>query len=93
MSTLSVNNIRAIVSCDCKDTVYENVNLFCRDGLISYIGPEKHDADTVIDGSGMRRQLRRAAKALEDSFTIYTDETLEAEDKASIPFTKEFFRY
>ena len=53
MSTLSVNNIRAIVSCDGKDTVYENVNLFCRDGLISYIGPEKHDADTVIDGSGM----------------------------------------
>ena len=53
MSTLSVNNIRAIVSCDGKDTVYENANLFCKDGLISYIGPEKHDADTVIDGKGM----------------------------------------
>ena len=53
MSTLSVNNIRAIVSCDSKDTVYENVNLFCEDGLIKYIGPEKHDADKVIDGTGM----------------------------------------
>ena len=53
MSKLSVNNIRAIVSCDGKDTVYENVNLFCEDGLIKYIGPEKHDADTVIDGTGM----------------------------------------
>ena len=53
MSTLAVNNIRAIVSCDGKDTVYENANLFCRDGLIEYIGPDKHDADTVIDGSGM----------------------------------------
>ena len=53
MSTLSVNNIRCIVSCDAKDTVYENVNLFCEDGLIKYIGPEKHKADTVIDGSGM----------------------------------------
>ena len=53
MSTLSVNNIRSLVSCDGKDTVYESVNLYCVDGLISYIGPEKHDADTVIDASGM----------------------------------------
>ena len=36
-----------------KNTVHENVNLYCEDGLISYIGPEKHDADTVIDGKGM----------------------------------------
>ena len=53
MSTLSVNDIRAIVACDMKNTVYENVNLYCEDGLITYIGPEKHDADTVIDGKGM----------------------------------------
>ena len=50
MSTLSVNNIRYLVSCDGEDNVYENVNLYCEDGLISYIGPEVHDADTVIDG-------------------------------------------
>ena len=53
MSTLSVENIRTLVSCDGNDTVYENINLFCEDGLISYIGPEKHNADIVIDGSRM----------------------------------------
>ena len=53
MSTLAVNDIRAIVSCDMKNTVYEDVNLYCRDGLIEYIGPEKRDADRVIDGRGM----------------------------------------
>ncbi|MBR0379933.1 MAG: 8-oxoguanine deaminase [Mogibacterium sp.] len=53
MSTLAVNNIRAIVSCDMKNTVYENVNLYCKDGLIEYIGTEKRDADKVIDGKGM----------------------------------------
>ena len=53
MSTLAVNNIRAIVSCDMKNTVYEDVNLYCKDGLIEYIGTEKRDADKVIDGKGM----------------------------------------
>ena len=53
MSTLAVNDIRAIVACDMKNTVYENVNLYCRDGLIEYIGTEKRDADKVIDGKGM----------------------------------------
>ena len=53
MSSLAVNHIRALVSCDAKDTVYEDVNLLCEDGLITYIGPERHEADTVIDGSGM----------------------------------------
>ena len=53
MSTLAVNNIRCIVSCDSNDNVYENVNLFCEDGLIKYIGSEKREADKVIDGTGM----------------------------------------
>ena len=53
MSSLAVNNIRALVSCDGNDTVYENVSLYCEDGLISYIGPQKREADTMIDGSGM----------------------------------------
>ena len=53
MSSLAVNHIRTLVSCDAKDTVYEDVNLLCEDGLITYIGPERHEADTVIDGSGM----------------------------------------
>lgn len=53
MSTLAVNHIRALVSCDGNDTIYENVHLLCEDGLISSIGREAHKADTVIDGSGM----------------------------------------
>lgn len=53
MSTLFVKNIRSVVSCDDNDKVYENVNLFCRDGIIEYIGTEDREADTVIDGSGM----------------------------------------
>ena len=53
MSTLLVKNIKALVSCDGKDTVYENVNLYCKDGLIEYIGTDAKEADKVIDGSGM----------------------------------------
>lgn len=53
MSTLLVKNIMAVVSCDGEDKVHENVNLFCRDGLIEYIGTDAKEADKVIDGSGM----------------------------------------
>ena len=53
MSSLLIKNIRALVSCDQDDTVYEQVNLYCENGLISDIGPEPRTADTVIDGSGM----------------------------------------
>ena len=42
-----------MVSCDGQDNVYENVNLFCKDGLIEYIGSDAKEADEVIDGSGM----------------------------------------
>ena len=53
MSTLAVNNIRYLVSCDREDTVYEDVSILCEDGLITYIGPENQDADVEIDGSRM----------------------------------------
>ena len=53
MSSLLIKNIRALVSCDRDDTVYEQVNLYCENGLVSGIGPEPRTADTVIDGSGM----------------------------------------
>ena len=53
MKTLLVKNIKALVSCDAQDKVYENVNLYCVDGLIKAIGPEEPEADTVIDGTGM----------------------------------------
>ena len=57
MSTLLVKNIRTIVSCDKKDSVYNNVDLLCEDGLIKAIVPAGGDAvceaDTVIDGKDM----------------------------------------
>ena len=53
MKTILVNNIRALVSCDGNDNVYEDVNLLCKDGLIEYIGQEAREADVVIDGKGM----------------------------------------
>lgn len=53
MSTLLVKDIQALVSCDGGDRVYENVNLYCADGLIRSIGTEDLQADRVIDGQGM----------------------------------------
>ena len=34
MSTLLIQNIRSLVSCDDADTVYENVDLYAEDGFI-----------------------------------------------------------
>jgi len=53
MRRLLIQNIRALVSCDACDRVYESVNLCCEDGLIRSIGPDAPEADEVIDGSGM----------------------------------------
>ena len=53
MNRLLIRNIRTLVSCDAADHVYENVNVYCEDGLIRSIGPEAPEADRVIDGSGM----------------------------------------
>lgn len=53
MSSLLVKNVRYLVSCDDNDTLYERVNLFMEDGVISSIGPDYHTADQVIDASSM----------------------------------------
>lgn len=53
MSTLLIQNARYIVSCDDSDTLYENTNLFLRDGAVEYIGTELRPADEVIDASHM----------------------------------------
>jgi len=53
MSTLLVKNIRYLVSCDEKDTVYERVNLFVRNQEIVAIGPEVYPADQTIDATNM----------------------------------------
>ena len=53
MSTLLIKNARYVISCDDNDTLYERVNLFIRDGVIRSIGPDFHQADSVIDASSM----------------------------------------
>ena len=54
MSTLLIQNIQSLVSCDDADTVYENVDLFAEGGVIRAIGPSlPYSADTRIDASHM----------------------------------------
>ena len=53
MSTLLIKNARYVISCDDNDTLYERVNLFIRDGVIRSIGPDFHQADSVIDAATM----------------------------------------
>ena len=49
MRRLLIQNIRALVSCDGADHVYEGANLYCEDGRIRSIGPQAPEADEVID--------------------------------------------
>ena len=52
MSTLLIQNIRSLVSCDDADTVYENVDLYAEDGFIRAIGKNlPQEAEKVIDAS------------------------------------------
>ena len=54
MSTLLIQNIRTLVSCDDADTVYENVDLYAEDGVIRSIGASLNpSADAVLDASHM----------------------------------------
>ena len=54
MSTLLLQNIRALVSCDDADTVYENVDLYAANGVVQAIGASlPHTADRIIDASHM----------------------------------------
>ncbi len=53
MSKLLLKNARYIVSCDDRDTLYENCNLLIRDNAIEFIGPQLQQADQVIDASSM----------------------------------------
>lgn len=51
--TLLIKNIRHLVTCDDKDTILENTNMYIRDGVIVSIGHEEPEADRVIDGSDL----------------------------------------
>ena len=57
MSTLLIKNIKHLISCDDKDSVYSDVDLFARDGWIEKIGPAGPDmpaeADEIIDATDM----------------------------------------
>ena len=54
MSTLLIQNIRSLVSCDDADTVYEYVDLYAKDGFIRAIGKNlPQEAEKVIDVSHM----------------------------------------
>ena len=54
MSTLLIQNIRALVSCDDADRVYENTDLYAEDGFIRAIGPHlPQQADRTIDAHDM----------------------------------------
>ena len=54
MKRLMLRNIARLVSCDDKDTVYENVDLYAEDGVIRAIGPElPQQAEETLDASHM----------------------------------------
>ena len=54
MSSLLIQNIRTLVSCDDSDTVYENVDLYAEDGFIRAIGPTlPQRAELTIDAKNM----------------------------------------
>lgn len=53
MSTLLLKNAAVVVTCDAKDRVLPNANIFCRDGLIESIGEACPAADETIDATGM----------------------------------------
>lgn len=54
MSTLLIRNISALITCDDRDSLLENVDLYAEDGVIRAIGPRlDRQADTVLDGTNM----------------------------------------
>ncbi|MBQ2829947.1 MAG: 8-oxoguanine deaminase [Oscillospiraceae bacterium] len=54
MASLLIKNIRTLVTCDERDSVLENVDLYCEDGVIRAIGAGlSYSADEVIDASNM----------------------------------------
>ncbi|KMT21087.1 8-oxoguanine deaminase [Clostridium cylindrosporum] len=53
MKKLLIKNIQNLVTCDSKDAVLKNVNLYAEDGVIKYIGTDTFEADEVINGQDM----------------------------------------
>ena len=54
MTSLLIKNIRTLVTCDDNDSVFENVDVYCEDGVIRSIGAGlTQTADEVIDAHNM----------------------------------------
>lgn len=54
MASLLIRSIRYLVTCDDKDQLLEDVDLYCEDGFIRQIGPHLDvAADRTIDASHM----------------------------------------
>lgn len=51
--SLFIKNIKTVVTCDSKDSVVEDTNIFIEDGIIKNIGPEIFEADETIDAKDM----------------------------------------
>lgn len=51
--SILIKNAKAIVTCDDSDSLFENSNIFIKDGLVSYIGEDTFYADQIIDGKNM----------------------------------------
>lgn len=52
-NNLFIKNIKALVTCDEKDNLFKNVNIYIEDGVIKYIGNEVFEAEEVIDAKNM----------------------------------------
>ena len=52
-NSLFIKNIKALITCDENDNLFENVNLYIEDGVIKYIGNDAYEANEVIDGKDM----------------------------------------
>ena len=52
-NSLLIKNIKALITCDENDNLFENVNLYIEDGVIKYIGNEIYEANEVIDAKDM----------------------------------------
>lgn len=53
MSSILIKNVNTIVTCDSKDSVIKNSNIFIENGTFKSISSDMLPADKVIDGSNM----------------------------------------
>ena len=53
MGSLLIKNIKKLISCAADDKLYDRVNIFCEDGLITDISKDIHQADETIDATDM----------------------------------------